>query len=666
MKQTRYQQTFEPICTCENSEGYSLKNNVALNIVEAYEDETLESWLTRLAEANGFGTYANFYNSFIVGFKSSYKRNRIRAPQPQFNEIIKRIQFDNLALFYIKHSFHSLNSMLAKSLFLQKRLLTDSLGICKSRATKKPTRNICPICQKEKPYIRRSHNITDVKVCYIHNCSLIDQKGKKLIDKITENDIKYAKYAHELINNNYDLNLHNLRISSNRFLSQENAIKSLMKVYPDGNLPLPLNFKVPSDKEYKYYFVSNNLCDVEHLKCGTRFFTTLKCFNLGLKCPICTDKAKAYASMLSDNYEFVKIDIDNEKIVFKHLDCGAITTARLETFIEGRRCNCETLYTSARIKKLINDTDEYEFISYENETLLVKHKNCGKILKRKAKHKFTMPVCQDCYGNVDHRESIDRVKEIADKYGYEFICAYKNENGYARVTLKCSKGHVFSKNAFALNQYRDCPQCKKDEYEQSVLNEIDEFIKTLNKDELFLTNRETTNIVNKMKKRGMLYCVSKGIYSLKKLSNKEIIEQLYISRGGEALGYTCGATFLQELGFDCNDSIFNFSSYGIRNPNKDSRTYLKISERYNYKFRRKNPIKGYTSEYWHEAQLADCIMYVVSEYTPLYVKNRLKNEKFIKAITKYIKDNNVDLDVVNNLLKINMRNPVDIKEVINA
>lgn len=448
-----------------------------LNIPAIREDETLESWLDRIAEANGFMNSRKFYDSYML------HSNRTNVERHRPHLLFKTFGVNNWAEFYLEHSYYPFTALFIDPLKQANILDAD---FCKDVSTHDSTfpltNNVCPICQQEYKYIRRSHNLPGVKVCWKHNVPLLDEEGIPLCDEVIQDDINYANYAHNLLIGNYQYNKEDLFGHFKTFGGFEGGVKTLMEKYPAYDFPVKEPLTIKNIDDYEVLYQSNNLCEIIHKKCGTKFCMSTYGLNLNMDCPICRgDDDYELKRRVESREGFKLIKINSKfKIVVQHTVCGRIYTTDKNTFLRGTMCDCQhknsKMAAREKILEGLKDYPEFEFISFESSPsrVTLRHKDCNStftvLTKEWAKKNPFCRCCDPTNRNARRKAFKDKSKEMVESLGFTFI-DWTTKNSEAFVTVKCKNGHEFTKNQTRFKKNPICPVCEKGQKSVPIIDE---------------------------------------------------------------------------------------------------------------------------------------------------------------------------------------------------
>lgn len=636
--------------------------DAALNFTQPYEDETLESWITRIARLNGFDQTWKFIKYFIARDKDKRLEDRCLKINPY--DVFKKFGIKDFVQFYVQMTYYPIQSLFLTPYRQMENLRWDYTNeFLRSRRFTK-TSYICPECQKEKEYIRRSHNIPGVKVCYKHHCSLIDENGNT-VGEVNDDSIAYTEYSHDLLTKHYDLSLINLEIIRGWTCDIERGIRLLMEKYPNMDLPVSRKIKVKKDNEYEVINDTfNTIAQFYHKTCGTMLCTTIEAFNYGFKCPNCSPSDdEIFKSHINKKEGYSIVDISKNKIIVHHSECGDDTIVNKTAFFDGRRCRCETFWTPSRIKKELEKDGDYELIECTANTLVVKHLKCGNILRRKNKHTYVKPFCKYC--DIDHKYTVEMLKEMVESVeGLTYIRGGTGGFGdKGTMTLKCDCGHKFKKTVAEFKKHPWCGNCHKKEKKNETMNEFLRFKEMLGEDTVLYienTHKKYKQQIYKYVRRGWIKKLAKGIYGFKDINFLKVAEARFVNHNGEIIGYTRRDSFLKDIGIDNIDSIYD-KCYATTNTTTRRRQPIKIIVG-NVPVSVTTVIDGFDPKHWREAQVADYMFSVA--YMPWH--SHVTQKEFYTKLEKYIKKYKLDTDLIDELINLNSKRPHKrIKEKIN-
>lgn len=300
-----------------------------------YEDELLESWLVRLARANGMPVHF-FRRTYLMDEIDI--RHRTQSSLPYYldglfwksKSVIGFPDADELLLCHTLIPFFKVVGEPVMTLARKAQAVLYNCGIDGydvDYSHEPPSRRICPKCLNEAaskglvPYLKVWHQVPGVKTCAIHKCRLLTVKNYDMAalsnedtDEFTETDIAFAARIYTLY----------LRIKSKEDFKPVSA-ESINGLHPQK-----------SDKVFLYAYCTT---------CGTRFLTTIYAVSKGRFCPFCDrkeDVINRQLKMIPGYIPVRKIKSLGDTGAVRHC-CGQILAWRAGDIIwNGRRCGCGT------------------------------------------------------------------------------------------------------------------------------------------------------------------------------------------------------------------------------------------------------------------------------------------------------------------------------------
>lgn len=302
-----------------------------------YEDEMIESWIVRLARANGMPIH--YFRNIFLG-DSLDLRNRTQAAAPYYldglfwkaQSVMGFPDSDELLLFHtlipLFQAEHEPVKFMARK---AQAVLYDcgQEGYDVGYVHEPPARRMCPQCLNEDaergilPHLKVWHQVPGVKVCAVHRCRLMTVRkdydmssiSADAADEITDEDILSAEKVHSAY----------LRIRSMKDFRPVKGLKA------GGLVP------EASDKVFLYASCPS---------CGTRFLTTIYAVSKGRLCPVCDRKEDVIGRqvrMIPGCTPVRRIRSLADTSVIKH-SCGQTLAWRAGDIIwNGRRCVCVKL-----------------------------------------------------------------------------------------------------------------------------------------------------------------------------------------------------------------------------------------------------------------------------------------------------------------------------------
>lgn len=174
------------------------------NYMPPFEDEMLLSWFSRLAQRNGIDNTKTFLQAFIYPHK---KENSIPLSYSCTNQCLRyfceQTECSPYDLFVNHTEYPAVAPFLTD--YRQTQVLLAVFGKPMGKTLNRfiTRAQVCEKCQKELPYLRVSHNLPGVRVCWKHGCSLDGAP-------VTDEDLAYSQYAHDFLTAKIDCNIKQL------------------------------------------------------------------------------------------------------------------------------------------------------------------------------------------------------------------------------------------------------------------------------------------------------------------------------------------------------------------------------------------------------------------------------------------------------------------------
>ena len=619
------------------------------NILAPYDDEMLYSWFERNSLINGYDTLP-----MMLKDSSSANPYAVISATSYLPVLFRCLNVSNWAEMYVKHTeFPFIAPFLMP--YRQIAILNSAFGIdsFKTNAFIK-TAKVCPECQKEKPYIRVWHNLPGVEVCHKHKCSLVEAKhffeipeDLEDVEPVKAVDISYAEYSHNLHEKNLccDVSYINKLFgnSSNYpFKMQCDYVRLLMEKYPSvDQIPAPPQEAEPLlPDDYQIVNQCGSVIEFVHTTCGTHFCTTSKGFSYNFQCPKCASSLteaerfeKYIDGMTEGKYKLIgSYDGHSRNVRILHKECGTSSSYRPISFLLGSRCKCEKYRTIESLRVLFKEKyPGFTPISYEESELTVRHDDCGKIFTVTWKDWVKRSFCRVCHP----RKLLDKetVQSKVEKYNLELVDFFK-ECHKTKVTVKCPAGHISTLGLYHLHDIQGCPQCIALKKPKTAMESLYEFIKTTYSNSLFfyddvfnLFGTRTKRLLQLLRDKQMIIQVARGCYKLPEVtvSSTEVIDQKYMNRNGEHIGYLYGTSFLYYcLGIGEEPDRLSIATV------KEAKPWARLTSYNNTELRLKAAPESMDEDNWQILQVADFINGI-----PFYCKSP---SEVIPKLLKYIDD----------------------------
>lgn len=442
-----------------------------LNIPKMYKEELLYSYLLRLAEANGFTNPKTFFNH--RGIFPDKDDTKLRL------DSLEDISFllPRLSSYYTGAEIIADHTVLpAYLLFMSKvkQYLTVNAMVRKKRDYPNIVGHImagyiddiyvCPDCLKEGHYLRRGHHLYGVKICHKHRMPLMkiikDRKGMaERFEPVTgfdlEEQVKYAKFADELLKANISTDLYTVRQAlgakakeepdlEDRYLcimtklGFENPEALASRMYKESTMMRNIilgerfnilmccayalfgdveSFRKAVEKQGKYivpegYTVVDKrgvILELKHKACGTTFAATAYGIESGWSCPCCMEKdeGKIFDKMIqiSSNGRFTT----NAKLTGWKEEMEFFDYRRRESFVNTpyqvlkmvpddiKNGTCETTPFDEVAAK-VRSYGPFTLSSYTNgiEDVVITHDTCGHEFSERIHAFYKKPRCPVC------------------------------------------------------------------------------------------------------------------------------------------------------------------------------------------------------------------------------------------------------------------------------
>lgn len=615
---------------------------------QPYPDEMLHSWIERNAYANCYDNINDFLRDF-----SPLSRYKIIGSTSQLYMIFHLLNVEDWAKMYSEHTEYSFVAPFLNE-YGQISVLNAAFGIdsFKPKSFIHET-FVCPECQKEHPYFRVWHNLPGVTVCYRHKCPLVRADNyfevpdfKEDCVPVSVENIAYAEYSHDLHKRNLSCNVSYINSllgigSSSRAMHTDIDVKKLMAKYPSVNdIPLPYQRDFIPAEDYELLHQCGNVIDLMHMPCHTRFCSTVSGFKYDFRCPSCAQKlseaerfARHVYTMGSGKYKLVEpYTSRSEKIKMLHTDCGTVSTFTPISFLSGTRCKCENFRTIESLKILFKERyPGFTPISYEGSELTVRHDDCGNIFTVKWNHWAMNAFCRICHP----RKYLDKetVQSEVKKYNLELVDFFK-QCDKTKVTVKCPAGHISTIGLYHLHDIQGCPQCLALNNPKPATESLYGFIKATYSNSLFfyddmlgLFGTRAKRVLQFLRDKQLIIQVARGCYRLPEVtvSSTEVINQKYIIRNGEHIGYLYGTSFLYYcLGIGEEPDRLSIATV------KEAKPWARLTSYNNTELRLKAAPESMDEDNWQILQVADFINGI-----PFYCKSP---SEVIPKLLKYIDD----------------------------
>lgn len=479
-----------------------------------YPDEFIYSWINRIIKANALSTQV---------FTNAYLHNTTMNTYDCKNYTY--LLFDNMFNKpNVIESYLSLSTFEFEALFMtigQQNKYINNVFRKKSRINTPAnsivsTLKLCPECRKKdidklgEPYFHKSHQLSVIKVCPVHNCALLQYNGSKLkanaydLDEykqldITDADIEAASMCNLLLNSHISGNIKDIkRIIYNRLNELNYSVsdgyttfiedisktpyiklisydiarflksKLISASYISANEIIPLLlFLFPDELEFIRKFssepiLSNYTCN----NCNKEYVSTKELQKTGWGCPYCEpDDEITLARIINTtdkNYSLKgKLLSFGSSVNITHHTCGQVLKIKPRSFLfEGTRCKCEHQISFSQAKKNIEKEANFTLINYINTAtpITVYSNSCGHTFDCIYSKFITSAKCRICNPKVYTDDSFqERVYKLV---GDEYTVVGDYEGQHKKVLIrhnKCNAEHLYKPSNFFDGQR--CPEC---------------------------------------------------------------------------------------------------------------------------------------------------------------------------------------------------------------
>lgn len=634
------------------------------NVVPIYKDEHIHSWIERLAIANGCSSL----NQLLDSYSPSNKYKAVINAKSHITAILEVAEIVNWAEFYVTHTEYALVALFMDD--YHQMMLLDSAFAGHSVNTTADINQllVCPECQKEKTYIRVWHNLPGVKVCHKHRKTLITiRSGFQLVEPsdtpVSVEDVEYAKYCHNLHSANLGCSVTyiNRILDGWNYVRKERttvtAIKELMKKYPNvSDIPKQIIRNDPLPPGYTLLNKCGSVLEIEH-KCGTRYCMTAKGLQYGFYCPSCSaDLTEAeiveiqIKAVGQGEYELAEhYERRSKKIKLIHKVCGAVYNVSLASFMAGSRCKCEHSRTVETLQKqFASKYPGFTPVSRQGEKILIRHNKCGLEFALTWKDWIRRPSCRFCDPLPVFTD--DYIRQEMEKIGLRVVSIREGTSNKPKITVECSYGHQSTAGFYYIRDLRGCPKCLS-KFSNSTISLMFEYLKVAYPNSLFfyddcIATFGTTakRTLHNLREKGLIKLVAHGCYAISdsdtEYTERDIIEQKYLHRDGETIGFLYGTSFAYYvLGIGEKPDIISIST------KKEACPKGRLTHFSNTDVRLKRLPPG-TREDLEASQVADFVNGIYK-----FIKNP---EQHLETLYQYIEDHNISkTEIVRLILKNN-------------
>lgn len=248
----------------------------------------------------------------------------------------------------------------------------------------------------------------------------------------------------------------------------------------DIQLKMPINFEVVVYNGY------GKKSEFKHMECGSNFEMRIDHMLKRKKCPNCHHRKRTLERFQIESdkkhnfeYEILEFNNGNESVKIKHKNCGSIFYQTGFRHLRGNRC--DKCYGNLKLSKsdIINKSNEI----WENEyTILsddisytmksdIKHNLCGKSFTQLISSHLGGAGCPHCAKNIKHTiESIQNKSNEIHNYSYD-ILSKDVGNSKSKIEIKHHLcGRVFKQVITDHLTGCGCPYCRLSKGELHIQN----------------------------------------------------------------------------------------------------------------------------------------------------------------------------------------------------
>ncbi len=423
------------------------------------EDELLESWIYRLAEANciDFNELINMINH------SDKKSKRFNLPT-----LLETISLETQCSKFINE-----NTLIPFYSFFKTREVIDKMyryylqGKSNETNNKNPDSHsstvfVCRECLKEDPfpYIHRMHNLPGIRVCPKHGTKLhicndfFSNSVFTLGDELEVDDIEVEKekasIATKILNSGVitnkndvlkvlgvsDADIYFKRWEFNKIWQLINGkSRALDRIISELELDeKALTPIIPN--QFKLLNGDGQIWKLKHKRCGNEFYSTPTSFASGYQCPFCDEQLsddaftkKVIESMYNAEYSYdSSSDVSTNNLIVKHKKCNHHSQFKLNKFLTGKcQCLCNR-DEREEVYDIIDSWGDYSIHSYNNRLspIVIRHNPCGAQFKFADISELKKPECI-CNQKKDYT-SAEADQLIFENLGEEFELLSKQES----------------------------------------------------------------------------------------------------------------------------------------------------------------------------------------------------------------------------------------------
>jgi len=458
------------------------------NVPTLKPDETLHSYILRLAAANGFLDKNGSID--LKGFSQHYiypndrLSKGVRYGIPAHGFFSMRYLWPALGVPGNLHDFVCTTTILPVIALLSNNGYVDKIvysmnplvGFSVNQLFSNII-NYCPICMKEDGYYRRAHQIPGVTICYKHGVPLcqVPERLKKCF--ATQNSLpykehlvdasEYAAFSKQLLDMKLDISFNTL------FGFVENEIKKKELELPSkipwksghsftvSDIYTHENSLMARKLYYLFYLFKNHLdigvlyhlkenaihlpdgltttcsskgimMSVRHDLCGTEYLTTKALLDMHIGCPACDSRPGdiIFYEAFSAAYHHRQLESEYKpdiKMMSKCLACGRTVEKTPVDYLFARAaCRCRNVYTKTWLEDELKDQIDSDLVSFTSmdQPFEVKCRRCGETRVLKMTTRWSSCKCRRREQIIITKNQVLKKKNGEDKN----LIPYKGAN----------------------------------------------------------------------------------------------------------------------------------------------------------------------------------------------------------------------------------------------
>ena len=435
-------------------------------LLHPYKNELLASWFVRLAAQNGIDSPTRFLKAYVCPQKAEKAiQNTLSCTNQYLLYFCEQCGFSLYDLLVNHTEYPAIAPFLTA--YQQSKIMLSVSGVPMGSSINRfiKTANVCPECQQEQPYIRVAHNLPGVRACWKHGCSLDGMP-------VTQEDVAYARYAHDFWQAHIDCDIKQLMRFTNRrganlsrYIGFENGIWEVMKVVSVEELKEGIGPNETAKPVAGYTILqgTGNITEFRHV-CGTHFCMNANGFNLGFQCPHCQAKmteAERFENYVEHvgRYELLSpYEGMARKVLLRHT-CGKVLEIRAFDFLGGSRCRCNYYHTPQEIQNTIRQFGNFKLVKYQKERVTILHEDCGQTFTIGYKKFLLRPWCKKCKPRFLRSEETLRAEIKAIAPDFEYVGGFSGSGSSFTIRHKC--GYEFQREIYEFRKNPTCPRCSK-------------------------------------------------------------------------------------------------------------------------------------------------------------------------------------------------------------